>query len=89
MNANIPVLPSTEDSTATAPAPGAAKRLDATHVNIVLTIEGQENHIFAPYKVFSTGSKGFYASEKVVMQDETGRRYQCGFTITRIGSKHE
>lgn len=82
---SIPSLPSVEETSVPAPAP----RLDATHVNIVLTIEGQENHIFAPYKVFSTGSKGFYASEKVVMQDETGRRYQCGFTITRIGSKHE
>lgn len=82
---NIPTLPSVEETSVPAPA----ARLDATHANIVLTIEGQENSIFAPYKEFSTGSKGFYASEKVVMQDGTGRRYQCGFTITRIGSKHE
>jgi len=82
---NIPTLPSVEETSVPAPA----ARLDATHATIKLTIEGQETDIFVPYKEFSTGSKGFYASEKVTMRDDTGRRYQCGFTITRINSKHE
>ena len=88
MMSNIPVLPSTEDSTATAPE--AARRLDATHATIVLNIEGQEMSLHAPYREFSTGSKGFYANGKMAMLGDDGlpdgRKYQLGFTITRVGS---
>ena len=90
MNTNIPVLPSTEDSTATAPAPVAADRLDATHASITLNLEGQEMALHAPYKVFSSGSMGFFANGKMVMLGEDGlpdgRKYQLTFTVVRIGS---
>ena len=88
MISNIPVLPSTEDSTA--PAPVAVDGLDATHANIKLIIEGQEMELHAPYKVFKTGSKGFYANGKMAMLGEDGlpdgRKYQLGFTVVRCGS---
>jgi hypothetical protein len=37
-------------------------------------------------KDFSSGSVGFYASDKIT-NAESGERYQCGFTFTLIGSK--
>ncbi|MDR2095511.1 MAG: hypothetical protein LBP76_08330 [Treponema sp.] len=42
--------------------------------------------IYAPAKEFSTGSVGFYASDKTT-NPESGERYQCSLNITLIGSK--
>ena len=37
-------------------------------------------------KDFSTGSVGYYVSEKIT-NPQSGERYQCGFSFTLIGSK--
>ena len=42
--------------------------------------------IIAKAKDFSTGSVGYYASEKST-NPESGERYQCGLSFTLIGSK--
>ena len=42
--------------------------------------------IIAHAKDFSTGSVGFYASDKAA-NPESGERYQCGLSFTLIGSK--
>jgi hypothetical protein len=42
--------------------------------------------IYAQAKEFSTGSVGYYASEKTT-NPESGERYQCGLSFTLIGSK--
>ena len=39
-----------------------------------------------PEKKFSTGSVGFWASQKVEMN---GKRYQCQFQLVLIGSKQK
>lgn len=38
----------------------------------------------AEAKTFSTGSRGFNATGKVLIE---GKKHQCGFNITEIGSK--
>jgi hypothetical protein len=49
--------------------------------------EGKEwSTTIAQPKDFSSGSVGFYASDKV-SNPESGDRYQCGLTYTLIGSK--
>jgi hypothetical protein len=42
--------------------------------------------IYAQAKEFSTGSVGYYASEKVT-NPESAERYQCSLSFTLIGSK--
>jgi uncharacterized protein (DUF2147 family) len=42
--------------------------------------------MIAQPKDFSSGSVGFYGSDKVT-NPESGERYQCGLTFTLIGSK--
>ena len=42
--------------------------------------------IISTEKIFSTGSIGFYAGDKIV-NPESGERYQVGINITLIGSK--
>jgi hypothetical protein len=42
--------------------------------------------IYAQAKDFSTGSVGYYASEKAA-NPESGERYQCSLSFTLIGSK--
>ena len=44
------------------------------------------NTIYAHNKDFSTGSVGFFASEKIT-NPESGKRYQSSLTFTLIGSK--
>jgi hypothetical protein len=44
--------------------------------------------IYAQAKEFSTGSVGYYASEKTT-NPESAERYQCGLSFTLIGSKPE
>ncbi|MDR2808886.1 MAG: hypothetical protein LBB43_07775 [Spirochaetaceae bacterium] len=39
-----------------------------------------------PAKEFSTGSVGFYVSEKIA-NPKNGERYQCSLSFTLIGSK--
>ena len=38
-----------------------------------------------PFKIFSSGSDGFYGYDKIPF--DNGERYQTGITLTRIGSK--
>lgn len=38
-----------------------------------------------PFKVFSSGSDGFYGSDKIPL--DNGERYQVSVIMTRIGSK--
>ena len=88
MDINVPTaLPVERTQNGSSTEPQEVKRLDATHASVQLDIEGINHHITAPYKEFSTGSKGFYSSSKVDMGD--GRRYQVGITVVRIGSKSE
>ncbi|MBN2442937.1 MAG: hypothetical protein JXJ04_16380 [Spirochaetales bacterium] len=42
--------------------------------------------IIAKEKVFSTGSIGYYANDKVT-NPESGEKYQIGMNVTLIGSK--
>jgi hypothetical protein len=42
--------------------------------------------LYAQAKTFSTGSVGYYVSEKT-SNPESGERYQCGLSFTLIGSK--
>jgi hypothetical protein len=42
--------------------------------------------IYAQAKDFSTGSVGYYASDKVA-NPESAERYQCSLSFTLIGSK--
>jgi uncharacterized protein (DUF2147 family) len=42
--------------------------------------------VIAMPKNFSSGSVGYYASDKLT-NPESGERYQCGLTFTLIGSK--
>jgi len=37
------------------------------------------------FKIFSSGSDGFYGSDKIPF--DNGERYQSSFILTRIGSK--
>jgi hypothetical protein len=49
--------------------------------------EGKEwSTMIAQPKDFSSGSIGFYASDKIT-NPESAERYQCGLTFTLIGSK--
>jgi len=41
----------------------------------------------ANQKDFKTGSKGFYANDKIKNPENPVARYQCGLTFTLIGSK--
>lgn len=70
----------------TAPArqdPNAPKFLE-------ITIKGSDGKVwsttYAQAKEFSTGSVGYYASDKTT-NPESGERYQCGLSFTLIGSK--
>jgi len=44
------------------------------------------SNFIAPVKDFSTGSVGYYVSEKTT-NPQSGERYQCGLSFTLIGSK--
>jgi hypothetical protein len=55
-----------------------------------ITIKDSEGKVWttvlAQAKDFSTGSVGYYASEKAV-NPESAERYQCSMSFTLIGSK--
>ncbi|MDR1654857.1 MAG: hypothetical protein LBR96_02575 [Treponema sp.] len=49
--------------------------------------EGREwSAVIAQAKDFSTGSVGYYASDKI-SNPASGERYQCSLSFTLIGSK--
>ena len=50
-----------------------------------IIIEGKKLELILKEKNFSTGSKGFWAGEKLAMND--GRRYQVQVQAVLIGSK--
>lgn len=53
----------------------------------IKTPDGKEwGTLIASEKLFSTGSIGYYAGEKVV-NPASGERYQVGLNITLVGSK--
>jgi len=55
---------------------------------IILDNNGKEwGRVLANQKDFKTGSKGFYANDKIKNPENPGARYQCGLTFTLIGSK--
>jgi hypothetical protein len=55
-----------------------------------VTVKDSDGRVWAsfiaPAKDFSTGSVGYYVSEKMT-NPESAERYQCGLSFTLIGSK--
>jgi hypothetical protein len=72
--------------------PEPAKRDPQAPKFLEITVKGNDDKvwatIYAQAKNFSTGSVGYYASEKIT-NPESGERYQCGLSFTLIGSKPE
>jgi len=70
--------------------PEPAKRDPNAPRHLELTIKDNEGKIWSTIivreKEFSTGSVGYYASEKAT-NPVSGERYQCGLSFTLIGSK--
>ncbi|MDR2304899.1 MAG: hypothetical protein LBE10_09975 [Treponema sp.] len=63
--------------------PGAPKFLQIS----IKDSEGREwSAVIAQAKDFSTGSVGYYASDKI-SNPVSGGRYQCSLSFTLIGSK--
>ncbi|MDR1445905.1 MAG: hypothetical protein LBI90_03295 [Treponema sp.] len=63
--------------------PGAPKFLQIS----IKDSEGKEwSTLIAQAKDFSTGSVGYYSSDKI-SNPVSGERYQCGLSFTLIGSK--
>lgn len=61
---------------------------EMSHVNVLFNAPDGKNLLteIAAKKAFSTGSKGFHFSGKMV-NPETGERYQVSCSIVLIGSK--
>jgi hypothetical protein len=70
--------------------PEPAKRDPKAPKFLEITIKDNEGKVWATMyahtKDFSTGSVGFYASDKVT-NPESAERYQTGLSFTLIGSK--
>jgi len=70
--------------------PEPAKRDPKAPKFLEITIKDSEGKVwstlYAHAKEFSTGSVGFYASEKLG-NPESGERYQSSMNFTLIGSK--
>jgi len=70
--------------------PEPAKRDEKAPKFLEVAIKDSEGKtwstFFAHAKEFSTGSVGFYASEKLT-NPESGERYQLSMNFTLIGSK--
>lgn len=70
--------------------PEPAKRDSKAPKFLELTIKDSEGRvwstIYAHGKDFSTGSVGYFASDKIV-NPESAERYQCSLSFTLIGSK--
>ena len=54
---------------------------DRSSVTLTLDTGGQ---LLASAKVFSSGSRGYFAGEKVIID---GKRYQATLSLVEIGSK--
>jgi hypothetical protein len=69
-----------------------AKRDPQAPKFLEIVIKGSDGKVwttaYAQAKEFSTGSVGYYASDKAT-NPESGERYQCGLSFTLIGSKPE
>ena len=52
-----------------------------------ITIDDKTLELILSEKAFSTGSKGFWAGDKLLMSD--GRRYQVQVQAVLIGSKQK
>jgi hypothetical protein len=70
--------------------PEPAKRDPKAPRFLEITVKDSEGKVwstvYAQAKDFSTGSVGYYASEKTV-NPESAERYQCSLSFTLIGSK--
>lgn len=70
--------------------PEPAKRDAKAPKFLELTVKDSNGKVwstlYAQAKDFSTGSVGFFASDKVV-NPESAERYQCSLSFTLIGSK--
>jgi hypothetical protein len=70
--------------------PEPAKRDAKAPKFLELTIKDSDGKVwstlYAHGKDFSTGSVGFFASDKIV-NPESAERYQCSLSFTLIGSK--
>ena len=70
--------------------PEPAKRDPNAPRFLELTIKDQDGKTWATLmahaKDFSTGSVGYYGSDKIT-NPENGERYQCGLSFTLIGYK--
>lgn len=74
-----------------APCPISREQFRRDAKALDLVIQGSGNHamLILPTKEFSTGSLGWYASQRVnlKMPDGTVVTVQAGLTLTLIGSK--
>ena len=70
--------------------PEPAKRDPKAPRFLEITIKDSEGKVWSTFsawsKNFSTGSVGYYASEKITNPD-SGERYQASMSFTLIGSK--
>ena len=70
--------------------PESAKRDAKAPKFLEITVKDSEGKVwstlYAHAKEFSTGSVGFFASDKLTNPDSS-ERYQCSLTFTLIGSK--
>jgi len=70
--------------------PEPAKRDPKAPKFLEITIKDSEGKVWSTFyahaKDFSTGSVGFYASEKLT-NPESAERYQTSMNVTLIGSK--
>ena len=70
--------------------PEPAKRDLKAPKFLEITVKDGEGKVWSTFyahaKEFSTGSVGFYASEKIT-NPESAERYQAGLSLTLIGSK--
>jgi hypothetical protein len=70
--------------------PEPAKRDPSAPKFLEITVKDPDGKIwstiYAQAKEFSTGSVGYYASDKTT-NPQSGERYQCGLSFTLIGSK--
>lgn len=69
---------------------GPAKKDPKAPKFLEVTIKDSDGKVwstlYAQAKDFSTGSVGYYASDKITNPEST-ERYQCGLSFTLIGSK--
>lgn len=69
---------------------GVSERVSQTasdegeHVSVAVYIDGNLNLLPTAKKEFKTGSRGYYANGKVMIN---GKSYQVGCNIVEIGSK--